>query len=263
MGLLLLFPTGRLLSPRWRPVAAGAAVFAVAELVTATTQPGPWDGWPELANPFALTGAAGRAVTTAESLLGVPFCVLFLASATCLVLRFRRARGLERLQIKWVVYAACVTAVAFSVSISSPVAAGMAILRYRLYEIDRVINRTLVYAQLTACLVAVYVGAVLPLEALLGPITSGSHLAVAVSTLLVAAIFGRRAPASSAGSITRFYRRRYDAARTLEAFSAQVRDEVDLDALAEQLHAAVSETMQPERVTLWLRPSDGGFPAGS
>ena len=227
-------------------------MFAVAELVTATTQPGPWDGWPELANPFALSGAAGRAVTTAESLLGVPFCVLFLASATCLVLRFRRARGLERLQIKWVVYAACVTAVAFSVSISSPstqvsddvfwvglaglagmpVAAGMAILRYRLYEIDRVINRTLVYAQLTACLVAVYVGAVLLLEALLGPITG-------------------------------FYRRRYDAARTLEAFSAQVRDEVDLDALAEQLHAAVSETMQPERVTLWLRPSDGGFPEWS
>ena len=275
--LLLLFPTGHLLSPRWRPVAVGAAVFAVAELVAATTQPGPWDGWPELANPFALSGAAGRAVTTAESLLGVPFCVLFLAAATCLVLRFRRARGLERLQIKWVVYAACVTAGAFSVSISSPstrvsddvfwvglaglagmpVAAGMAILRYRLYEIDRVINRTLVYAQLTACLVAVYVGAVLLLEALLGPITSGSHLAVAVSTLVVAAIFGPARARIQRWVDHRFYRRRYDAARTLEAFSAQLRDEVDLDALAEQLHAAVSETMQPERVTLWLRPAPG------
>ena len=281
--LLLLFPTGRLLSPRWRPVAAAAALFAVAELVAATTQPGPWDGWPQLANPLALSGAAGRAVTTTESLLGVPFCALFLAAATCLVLRFRRSRGLERLQIKWVVYAACVTVIAFSVSLSSPstrvsddvfwiglaglagmpVAAGMAILRYRLYEIDRVINRTLVYALLTACLVAVYAGAVLVLEALLGPITSGSHLAVAVSTLVVAAIFGPAHNRIQRWVDRRFYRRRYDAARTLEAFSAQLRDEVDLDALAQQLHAAVSETMQPERVTLWLRPPERGFPAGS
>ena len=123
-----------------------------------------------------------------QPLVGIPFCLLFAASAGCLVLRLRRSRGLERQQIKWVVYAACVTTSAFIVSIASesaieqeafwlgmvglggmPVAAGVAILRYRLYEIDRVINRTLVYALLTACLVGVYVGAVLVLQALLAP----------------------------------------------------------------------------------------------
>jgi hypothetical protein len=274
--LLLLFPDGRLLSLRWRPVALGVGLFGMAALVVDSLQPGPFDGWPTVANPLALSGAAGRAVTKLQPLIGIPFCVLFLTAAGCLVLRLRRSRGLERQQIKWVVYAACLTATAFIVSIASesaieqeafwlgmaglggmPVAAGVAILRYRLYEIDRVINRTLVYALLTACLVAVYVGAVLVLQALLSPVTSGSHLAVAVSTLVVAAIFGPARSRIQRWVDRRFYRRRYDATRTLEAFSAQLRDEVDLDALAQQLHAAVSETMQPERVSLWLRPAAG------
>jgi hypothetical protein len=274
--LLLLFPTGHLLSPRWRPVALGVGLFGVAALVIDSLQPGPFDGWPAIANPLALSGAAGRAVEGLQPLVGIPFCLLFAASAGCLVVRLRRSRGLERQQIKWVVYAACVTTSAFIVSIATesaieqeafwlgmaglggmPVAAGVAILRYRLYEIDRVINRTLVYALLTACLVGVYVSVVLVLQELLRPLTSGSHLAVAVSTLVVAAIFGPARSRIQRWVDRRFYRRRYDAARTLEAFSAQLRDEVDLDALAEQLHAAVSETMQPERVTLWLRPAPG------
>jgi hypothetical protein len=269
--LLLLFPDGRLLSRRWRPVAVCVAAFGLMALVIDTLQPGPFDGWPTLANPLALSGASGRAVRAIQPLVGVPFCVLLLAAAGCLVLRLRRSRDLERQQIKWVVYAACVTTAAFVVSIASPVlenvfwvglvglagmpvAAGVAILRYRLYEIDRVINRTLVYALLTACLAGVYAGAVLVLQALLSPLTSGSHVAVAVSTLVVAALFGPARGRIQRWVDQRFYRRRYDAGRTLEAFSARLRDEVDLDALARQLHAAVAETMQPERVTLWLRP---------
>jgi hypothetical protein len=274
--LLLLFPTGRPLNPRWRPVLYGVGAFGVFGLVVDSIQPGPFDGWPTIANPLALSGAAGRAAADLQPLVGIPFCLLFLAAAACLVLRLRRSRGLERQQIKWVVYAACLTAAAFIVSISTesvveqeafwlgmaglagmPVAAGLAIMRYRLYEIDRVINRTLVYALLTACLVGVYVGAVLVLQALLSPVTSGSHLAVAVSTLAVAAIFRPARSRIQRWVDRRFYRRRYDAARTLEAFSAHLRDEVDLDAVAHQLHAAVSETMQPERVTLWLRPAPG------
>jgi hypothetical protein len=274
--LLLLFPAGRLLSPRWRPVALAVGAFGLAGLVVDTLQPGPFDGWPTLANPLGTSGATGRLMVQLQGLAGIPFVALFLVAAACLVLRRRRAGELERQQIKWVVYAACLTASAFVISISSPepidywvfwigmaglagmpVAAGLAILRYRLYEIDRVINRTLVYGLLTACLVAVYAGGVLVLQELLSPITSGSHLAVAVSTLVVAAIFGPARSGIQRWVDRRFYRRRYDATRTLEAFSAHLRDEVDLDALAQQLHAAVSETMQPERVTLWLRPAPG------
>jgi hypothetical protein len=272
--LLLLFPTGRLLSPRWRPAAIAVATLGVLALVVDTLQPGPFDGWPTLANPLATSGATGRLVADLQGLTGVPFVGLFLIGAACLVLRLRRSGELERQQIKWVVYAACLTASAFVVSLLSPerigywvfwiglaglgampLAAGVAILRYRLYEIDRVINRTLVYALLTACLAAVYAGAVLVLQALLSPVTSGSHVAIAVSTLAVAAIFGPARSHIQRWVDRRFYRRRYDANRTLEAFSAQLRDEVDLDALAARLHAAVSETMQPERVTLWLRSS--------
>ena len=279
--LLLLFPDGHLLSPRWRPVAVAVGVFGAGGLVVDTIQPGPFDGWPTLANPLAVSGEAGRLLERAQSLVAVPFIVLFVLAAICLVLRLRRSRGLERQQIKWVVYAACLTASAFVIGFVSPppieqdsfwlgmaglaaipAAAGVASLRYRLDEIDRVINRTLVYALLTACLVSVYVGAVLVLQELLSPITSGSHPAVAVSTLVVAAIFGPARSRIQRWVDRRFYRRRYDATRTLEAFSAQLRDEVDLDALARQLHVAVSETMQPERVTLWLRPWRPSGPHG-
>ena len=203
------------------------------------------------------------------------------AAAVALVRRFRAARGVERLQLKWVVFAGAMLAAVFLVgfptflfpvpdsvesvrgsaftlaSAGIPVAAGIAILRYRLYDIDVVINRTLVYGSLTATLAAVYLGSVLLLQLALDPVTSGSSLAVAVSTLAVAALFRPARARIQAVVDRRFYRRKYDAAHTLEGFSARMREQVDLDALGGELRSVVAETMQPAHVSLWLRREPG------
>ena len=190
----------------------------------------------------------------------------------------RRAHGIERLQLKWIAFAASLFAVGFLViSITFfvelsgsiidplrtavlgfgfctiPIAAGIAILRYRLYDIDVVINRTLVYGALTATLAGVYIGSVLLLQLLLRPLTADSNLAIAGSTLAVAALF-RPARTRIQGAVDRrFFRRKYDAARTLERFGTHLRDEVALDSLSAELRAVVVETMQPAHVSLWLR----------
>jgi hypothetical protein len=203
------------------------------------------------------------------------------ASGLAMYRRMRRAHGIERLQLKWIAFAASLFAVGFLVisitffaglsgttvdtlrtavlglGISTiPVAAGIAILRYRLYDIDVVINRTLVYGALTATLAAAYLGSVLLLQLVLRPITEESSLAIAGSTLAVAALF-RPARTRIQGAVDRrFFRRKYDAARTLERFGAHLRDEVALDSLSAELRAVVADTMQPAHVSLWLRAPD-------
>jgi hypothetical protein len=269
--LFLLFPDGRLLSPRWRVVSWALAALSTIGLLGGALRPGPLEGPVNVRTPVAISGPVGDFLPSLDPYLTAGVAVLFVLSATSLILRLRRSSGLERLQIKWVVYLAAVAMACFVIVFAvepiaqyvfpigmvavgcMPLAAGLAILRYRLYEIDRVINRTLVYATLTAILVGAYLASVLLLQLALDPITSGSSLAVAVSTLAVAALFRPARGRVQAAVDRRFYRRRYDAAHTLEAFSARLREQVDLEALGGELRAVVTETMQPAHVSLWLR----------
>jgi hypothetical protein len=263
----LLFPDGRLPSRRWRPVAWLSLVLIVMiSGLNAVTL------WPlrglMLLQPSGEPPPLQGVLTAAVLLL----TVCGLASLLALGLRFRRSRGIERQQLKWLVYAAAMTLLViiatrgfqrwqlgaillFPVLASVPAAAGIAILRYRLYDIDRIINRTLVYGLLTVLLGAVYVGGVFTLGRLLNPITGESSLAVAASTLAVAALFQPARRRLQAVVDRRFNRRRYDAARTVETFSARLRDEIDLNTLSAELLAVVDQTMQPTGVSIWLRPS--------
>ncbi len=270
--LLLLFPHGRLLSSRWRPLAwLAAGVTAAGSILLALA---PWDlldpGVPAQ-NPFGVEGLrdVGIAIATPIFLIGIPTMLL---SVTSLVVRFRRSQGEERQQLKWFVYAGVLVVGVFLVPLlpvsdaaSSllqllfmpllPIAAGIAILRYRLYDIDVLINRTLVYSALTLMLVAVYVGSVVVLQAGFRTLADQeSQLAVVASTLAIAALFNPLRRRIQSFIDRRFYRRKYDARKTLEAFSARLRDETDLDTLNNHLVEVVRETMQPAHVSLWLRP---------
>ena len=275
VGLLLaLFPDGRVLGPRWRIVpwalVAGFVVFAAGYAVDAGPVNAPFRSVP---NPFASAALDGLS----SVLIPIGFFISWLAipaAAVSLALRFRRASGIERQQIKWLAAAGAVLtvsltavleldswktgeAIAISILVTAlialPVAAGVAVLRYRLYEIDVVINRTLVYGAVTALLAGTYVGLVLLFQLALHPLTGGSGLAIALSTLAVAALFRPARAKIQALVDRRFYRRKYDAARTLEAFAARLREEVDLDALRAELTGVVAETMQPAHVSVWLR----------
>jgi hypothetical protein len=228
-----------------------------------------------IVNPLGI-----EALRPVSDLLGTFVLVLYFAllfgSAASLVVRFRRSGSLERQQIKWLAFAALVIPIwfltnapieaasrtlfvvmdALIVSTLIPVAAGVAILRYRLYDIDVVINRTLVYASLTVTLVALYFGGIVVLQRMFVVLTGEqSALAVVASTLLIAALFNPIRGRIQSFIDRRFYRRKYDSRKTLEAFSDKLRDETDLEALNDELVGVVRETMQPAHVSLWLRPA--------
>ena len=267
----LLFPTGRLLSPRWRLVAwPAAAVMAAITALAALQQTIELAPGRMVANPFGLAGVENPEDSWLGAVLFPLLGPLVLAAFASLVVRFRRSRGDERQQLKWITFAAALLPLTFAgdllpdtagnllfaVVVSFlPVAAGVAILRYRLYEIDRLINRTLVYGLLSALLAGIYAALVL-----VGGLLSGGlrgqppPWAVAGATLAVAALFQPARRRIQQVVDRRFDRRRYDAARTVDAFSGRLREELDLDALAVELLAVVERTVQPTAASLWLRP---------
>jgi hypothetical protein len=281
--LFLLFPDGRPLTRRWR-----FAVWLVPIAICATTlgsalAPGPLDELPftRVENPVGVEGAsAAMEVASAVGFIALFFAILF--GAVSLVLRFRRARGDERQQLKWFASSAGLFALACIVALTPfmpgdsdalpqllilltfaaiPVAAGVAILRHRLYDIDVVIRRTLIYAVLTATLAACYLAGVLLLQLALGPLTEDNDLAIAGSTLAAAALFRPARARIQALVDRRFYRHKYDAAHTIESFGTRLRDEVELDAILGDLRGVVADTMQPAHVSLWLRNASGTPPA--
>jgi len=277
LGLvLLLFPNGRLPSRRWRPAVWAAIAAAVGSALSTPFLPGPVArGLP--ANPLGIQPLEGT-LRLAYGANGVVLAAVLLAAVVSLVARFRRAVGVERQQLKWFAYGVGLLpllpvagpiaeaagpvagALVFPVLVSGvPVAIGVAVLKYRLYDIDRIINRTLVYGLLTALLGAVYAGIVLVLGQVFGGIGAEPPTwAVAGATLAAAALFQPARHRIQQAVDRRFNRRKYNAAKTIEAFSARLRDQIDLDTLSTELLAVVDQTMEPTKVSLWLRPSTHG-----
>lgn len=273
--LPLLFPDGRLPSRRWLPFALlmGIGTLSVVILGALTDTLTGQDVHYRIENPIGIEGLAPVESLPVFGVLGVLLSMGFVGAVVAVVVRFRRARGIERQQMKWFVYAAAliptflvldhlpqvIDSVVFGlVIISLPTAIGIAVLRYRLYEIDLIINRTLVYGSLTATLVALYLGSIVVLQRLFVVLTGQeSTLAVVASTLAIAALFNPLRRRMQVFVDRRFYRKKYDAAKTLEAFGARLRNETDLKELSSDLVSVVNETLQPEHASLWLRPRDG------
>jgi hypothetical protein len=277
--LFLLFPDGNLMGRRWRVVFWLVILTTCLTILGSTLNPvmndAPFKG---VVNPLAID--APRALHETLSNIGWPgMAASLLLSALAMILRLRRSRGVERQQLKWIAAAAAVLPLASVAGIFSyyagyetvggllstfsfvPIifAAGYAVLRYRLYDIDIIINRTLVYGSLTATLALVYLGGVTAGQALFQTLTGQQklpQLAVVVSTLAIAALFNPLRRRIQAFIDRLFYRNKYDAAKTLEVFSAKLRDETDLDELNNNLVSVVKETMQPDHISLWLRPRE-------
>jgi hypothetical protein len=276
----LVFPTGRLLSPRWRVVWWFETVTLMVEIVSVGLTPGELAVSAHVDNPWGATGTTLAVLERLDPWVLVATIAAVLLPGLSLVLRFRRSRGVERQQLKW--FAFVVLLIGGGLMLSGlgqalpgrwsqalndlgwsvflicfiagiPLATGIAVLRYRLYDIDLVIHRTLVYGSLTAALAATYVGSILLLRLRLSPVAGNSDLAVAGSTLMVAALFRPARARIQAVVDRRFYRRRYDAVSTLDEFSARLRDELDLDAVGADLCAIADRSVQPAHVSLWLR----------
>ena len=275
--LLFLFPDGSPLSRRWRPLLWVNGILIATSTLVGAFYSGPI-GFGALRNPLGIE-AAEDVLTVVGELGFYLYTALMLLSVISVYLRFRRAGGTERQQIKWLAYAAALVVVVALVDVLSellfgwfalwfdlivvsallclPLSIGAAVLRYRLYDIDLLINRTLVYGALTALLAAVYFGSVTATQAIFRTLTGQEQqpqLAIVVSTLVIAALFNPLRWRIQSFIDRRFYRRKYDAAKTLEAFSTKLRNETDLDALRNDLVGVVRETMQPAHVSLWLRP---------
>src|SRR5215218_6861729 len=268
--LLLLFPDGRLPSPRWRPLAWGVALGTAGGVVGYALRAGPLADFPQIANPYGVDSPVVWMVGVAGSIVAAGSMV---GCAVSLIVRLRRSGSGQRQQIKWLAYGGAVMVggviagalaipwnVPVSITIMSvallglPIFTGIAIVRHHLYDIDILINRTLVYATLTATLTLLYFGGVAGLQRLLSPVMGeGNGLAVVASTLLIAALFNPLRRRIQAFIDRRFYRRKYEARKTLEDFSARLRDETDLKALNDELVNVIRETMQPAHVSLWLR----------
>jgi hypothetical protein len=290
--IILLFPDGQLPSPRWRPIAWALAVILLIsfiftfrpELVTISAE------LPQVDNPMSIA-----ALEALAPLWGLVQFLTMAAGVVCFlapVLRYRSAGGVERQQLKWLVVGAgllifwmaayvlsliltlppllksIIDLMGSLVAAVIPVVMTFAILRYRLYDIDLIIRRTLVYGVLTALLAGLYFGGVVLIQALLRPLTgAGNDLAVVATTLIIAALFLPLRRRVQGFIDWRFYRRKYDVAKTIAAFSEHIRDEVELDQLTGQLVEVVDETMRPAYLSLWLRdPSlqpDQASPGGS
>jgi hypothetical protein len=272
--ILLLTPTGSLPSPRWRWWARVAAAGLVLAFLTAVLSSHPlYPEYPEIGNPVGVAALDRGPLALVFPVGALVILIALVVGAVSLLLRFRRARGTERLQLRWVALGAALAAGLFLVALAAlileesdgvifqsalgasvavlPLATGAAILRYRLYDIDRIVSRTVAYALLTLLLGLGYAAVVLGLGRLL---PEGSTLVVAAATLAVAAVFSPLRRRVQALVDRRFNRRRHDAAQTIAAFSARLRDQVDLDTLSVELVTLVDQTMQPTQASLWLLP---------
>jgi hypothetical protein len=270
--VLLLTPTGKLPSPRWRWWARAMVAVPLLLVVAVMLAPGPVDPSVQvLGSPFEFGGLGGPLLVVNQ--LALAFTTLAVAvCAGSLVARFRRARGVERQQLRWVAVAAALLVVAAGAALVGlaldapevvtwaisawvaglPLALGAAVLRYRLYDLDRIISRTLAYGLLTLLLGGGYAAVVLGLGQLLG---QDSSLVVAAATLAVAALFQPARRRIQQAVDRRFNRRKYHTAQTIQAFSTRLRDQLDLDTLSTELLAVTDQTMEPTRVSFWLRPS--------
>ena len=276
---MMLFPTGSFISRRWRSVGWLVVVWHVSLLTLAAITTPQFETNPALPNLFYIKPVADAVGPYMDWLLGTVI-IAFIPIFGSVIARFRRARGEVREQIKWVAYVAGLWLVFGFASMllqlvspsladwwsevsipllvaSVPVSLGIAILRYRLYDIDIIIRHTLVYGVLSAMLAAVYFGSVVLLQSLLRPLTSeGNDLVIVATTLLIAALFMPLRRRIQAFIDRRFYRRKYDAQKTLSAFSATLRNEVELERLTGELVRVINDTMQPRHVSLWLRKAD-------
>jgi MFS family permease len=269
--VLLLTPTGSLPSPRWRWCARLAAAAPLLLVLLSAVDPQPLlPEHPEVGNPLAVPVPAGLLLAVA-AVAAVVVLATLVAAAGSLVVRFRRARGVERQQLRWLALAAALAAGLLLVAVAAgamgrdgvvlaaigtcvallPLATGAAILRYRLYDLDRIISRTLAYGLLTLLLGLAYAGVVLGLGRLL---PQGSSLAVAAATLAVAALFQPARRRIQQTVDRRFNRRRYDAARTIEQFSSRLHQQIDLGTLTAELLAVADRTVEPKMASIWLRP---------
>jgi hypothetical protein len=274
---LLLLPNGRFASPRWQLAGGAIAVLAVFDLA-GIVKPGVFSDWTKegVRNPLGVEALGGLAGALEQGAIMLTFALL-LTGIVSIGVRFRRAQGVERQQLRWIVTAGTATGLAWALMIMAsfalpegraldtfwaisllsigliPVGVGFAVLRYRLYDIDRVVSKALVYGSLTALLALAYVGLVLAGQALSSSFAGSSNLAIAISTLAVAALFLPARAHVQRFVDRRFYRRRYDAQRTLEGFGARLRGHVDLATLEHDLHGVMSETMQPAHASVWRR----------